>query len=154
MAFIKQKVYLNGQIASLDILKQIPSGDEVLNFSMRAPGLVKNGEGDDATWEDEKGFWVDCQIWNHDAKDAARILEIGSKVLVEGCQTVNQFKSKKPETLGHARERINVRVDHVSLKLAGIESVVFKPKKARTDTETPGIPGDETAQPVPQESTA
>lgn len=136
MARMQQNIRLDGNVGRVGVLTKI--GDSVkLDITVRAPGLVKEGTEPNTKYSDKKGFWADVEIWNSLAEQSVKILTPGAKVYVEGTLTVDEYKSTKPESLGHDRQALKVRADHISLKLWGLESVVYAPKKPFTPEELP-----------------
>lgn len=70
MASMHQLIKLDGKVGKVGLLTQ--TGDSVkLEITVRASGLVKEGEEPNDRYVDKKGVWAQVDLWNSRAKQAA-----------------------------------------------------------------------------------
>ncbi len=142
MSKFQQRVSFEGYVGAIQALGKYED-TAVTNFRMRVPGLRGTGEGEDRQVEDVNGFWVSVAVWGRDAELINQFLRVGARVIVSGIQSLDEYESSKPETMGQTQTTIQVRADEVSLSLRGLEDVAFKPRKIGSDRNS----GHSDAQP-------
>ena len=108
------RVYLAGRLTRDPEVKQIPSGQSVLNAGMAVNNPYRDGKG---TWQEDVTF-VDLVAWQRLAELCGEFLHKGSPVLVEG-----RLKSESWETdEGKKRTVLKVRAERVQfLDKAGVK---------------------------------
>lgn len=122
-----------GNIGKME-LRKVAVGDEhkpVLNLSVRFNVDRKQADG---SWQDSGGFWTDVEYWGKRAEIANALLQVGARVVVGGELSDASFPSSEdPNVLIPA---LKVRAEFIALSPIGIETVVFKPKKNRSENHS------------------
>lgn len=99
------RVYLAGRLTRDPEVKQIPSGQSVLNAGMAVNNPYRDGKGN---WQEDVTF-IDLVAWQRLAELCGEFLHKGSPVLVEG-----RLKSESWETdEGKKRTVLKVRAERV-----------------------------------------
>ena len=82
-------------------LRTIPSGDQVLSFSVA-----------DSAGRDKPTIWWNCQLWGKRAAILSEYLRKGQQVSVAGSVSEREWKDKD----GNPRKSMEIRVNDVALQ--------------------------------------
>jgi len=124
------RVVLTGNLTADPVLRSLPSGAGVCNFSIAVNSREKRGD----EWANRVDFF-DCVVFGAQADNLARYKGKGEPVAVDG-----RLRQERWEKDGQKHQRVVVKVD----------SVQFLPSKPRDD----GASGYGGGQPAPGSSYA
>jgi len=83
-----QQLLIAGNVGKDPVLRNTPSGDAVLGFSLAVDnGKDKSGAKRDATW-------YDCSVWGNRATSLQHHITKGSKLVLSGRPTVRVHEGK------------------------------------------------------------
>lgn len=112
------KVILVGHLGKNPDIKYFDSGSIVASFSIAVLDTFKKG-----TEKKQKTQWFNVKIWGKLAETAATYLRKGSKVLIEGKLSVEEYKNK---------EDVKVRRTYINA-----DKFIFLNKKEKAPRITP-----------------
>lgn len=128
------RIVLTGNLTADPVLRSLPSGAGVCNFSIAVNSREKRGE----EWRDRVDFF-DCVVFGAQADNLARYKAKGEPVAVDG-----RLRQERWEKDGVKHQRVVVKVD----------SVQFLPSKPREGSPSGGGDGYGEGQPAPGSSYA
>jgi len=103
-----QKTQITRFVGSVKDLKEMESGDSVLNFSIPVNySYQKDGE-----WQDTKTVWWQIAVWNEDAERLDGVLQTGDTVTIEYFPTDLSTRAWKDDG-GKAKSEIKVKAQSV-----------------------------------------
>jgi single-strand DNA-binding protein len=86
-------------------IRQTPSGQNVVSFSLALNRSYKNGDGE---WQEATDY-IDCVAWGNLAEQVNERLTVGSRALVDG-----RLQSRSWETDGVKRSKVEVLANDVT----------------------------------------
>ncbi|QNM95478.1 single-stranded DNA-binding protein [Chitinimonas koreensis] len=119
-----------GNIGKAPELRYVPVNGEsraVLNFSVYCDDYKRTAGGE--LEQTDKGFWVRVGFWGPRAERAAKLLEKGSRVRVEG----NLVQDRWQDENGAEQRGLTLEADDVFISMSRIESITWKPRADRPD---------------------
>ncbi|MCD2421169.1 single-stranded DNA-binding protein [Niabella pedocola] len=116
MYTIKNKVQLIGHLGSAPEVKAIASGKKMARFSLATNESYKNTKGEKVT----ETQWHNLVVWGKLADIAAKYLEKGREVAVEGKLVNRQYEDKN----GQKRYYAEIQVQELLLLSGGHRSTV------------------------------
>lgn len=118
------QVTLLGNLTRDPELRQTPTGQQVVSFSLALNSNYKNKEGN---WE-ERVEYVDCTAWQKLAENVATYTKRGSKVLVQG-----RLQSRSWEQDGQKKSKVEVLANDVTFMDSKGDNPSPAPAPAKTD---------------------
>ncbi len=112
------RVIAAGNLTRTPELKDLPSGDKVVELRVAAGEFYRNRNGEKV----ERSCFMDVVVWGRQAEICDEYLKKGSPVMVDGRLQQNRWET--PD--GQPRSRLVIRADRIQ----------FLPSKRNTD-ETP-----------------
>ena len=106
------KVLLMGNLTRDPELRHTPKGTAVVDISIAVNRKVSDGNNG---WKDETTF-VDCTAWGSTAENAAKYLEKGRGVFIEGRLNLESWTDKES---GQKKNRLKVVVESVKFLPSG-----------------------------------
>ena len=100
------KVLLIGNLGKDPEIRNTPGGTAVANFSIATSEKFKDKNGE----RQERTEWVRCTVWGKQAESAAKYLEKGRQVYVEGSLRTESWDDKET---GQKRYATKVQVQKV-----------------------------------------
>ncbi len=120
-------VVLLGNLTADPVMKYMPSGTAIADFTLAVDGATKNGD----KWEPSVDFLA-VTVFGKTAENCAEHLVKGSKVLLEGKLKQDRWKDK--EGREHSKIKIlGMRVQFLGLKKHG--QGVYQPKQEEDKSE-------------------
>ncbi|MCR6480961.1 single-stranded DNA-binding protein [Variovorax sp. ZS18.2.2] len=119
-----------GNLADAPTLKRVAgrNGDfDVANMRVMFGRYGQNADGD---IEQTGGFWREVEIYGQKAKDVARLLRKGARVLVIGEE--REFTAHDEDQ--NEVEVIKVVAEDVALQLSRVENITFSQPRARQES--------------------
>ncbi|MBO9594053.1 MAG: single-stranded DNA-binding protein [Niabella sp.] len=116
MYTIKNKVQLIGHLGNAPEVKAIASGKKMARFSLATNESYKNTKGEKVT----ETQWHNLVVWGKLADIAAKYLEKGREVAVEGKLVNRQYEDKN----GQKRYYAEIQVQELLLLSGGQRSTV------------------------------
>ena len=97
-------ITVTGNLGGDAELRTTPNGKLVTSFNLcNTPRTQVNGE-----WQDGEPVWFRCFVWGKDATGAANELRKGSRVIVNGRFSVDNYVDKE----GKERKTLEINVDN------------------------------------------
>ncbi len=124
-----------GNLANSPELRTITGANGDFDVASMRVMFGRYGQTEDGGVEQVGGFWREVEIYGQKARDVARHLRRGARVLVVGEE--REFKARSES--GEPVEVIKVVAEDVALQLTRIEQVVFK-APTRRDAAEPAWP--------------
>lgn len=130
-----------GSSPSLRTLKGGPNGEfDVASMRVR---FSRYGRNDEGGIEEVGGFWREVEIYGAKARDAARLLRKGSRVLVMGEEL--EYMARDEATGGQVMV-FKIEAQDVALLLSRVKSIEFEASR-RSFTEQSDGPTGEVQEP-------
>lgn len=130
-----------GNLAAAPELKTvIVNGEDrqVAEMRMYCDRPVPDGDGG---FKDKGGFWLNVSRWGAAGEHAARVLDKGYRIKVQGTLVNNEWSKD-----GEDRSRLELVADDITLDLSRIESVTPRPRsQAHGGQQDTGIDGADAA---------
>ncbi len=120
-----------GNLAAAPELKTVTVNGEarqVAEMRMYCDRPVPDGDGG---FKDKGGFWVNISLWGARGEHAARVLDKGSRIKVEGTFVQNSWEKD-----GEKFSRLELSADDVTLDLSRLASVTLRARNRSSDDDT------------------
>ncbi len=127
------RVIAAGNLTRAPELKELPSGDKVVELRVAVNDRYRNKNGDKV----ERSNFMDIVVWGRQAELCDEYLDKGSPVLVDG--RLQQSRWQTPE--GQPRSRLMIRADRIQ----------FLPSRRKTEEQTREEPAAEQGSPGEEE---
>ena len=101
------KVFISGNLTRDPELRQMPSGTEILSFSVAVNDRRKDPQSGE--WRDVPNYF-DCTVFGKRAKGLSNCLAKGTKVSIEGKLRWSQWEQD-----GRKRSKVDIVVDELEL---------------------------------------
>ena len=120
-----------GNLAAAPELKTVTVNGEdrqVAEMRMYCDRSIPDGDGG---FKDKGGFWLNVSRWGAAAEHAARVLDKGFRVKVEGTLVQNSWEKD-----GEKFSRLELSADDITLDLSRIDSVTRRQRRATDGGDT------------------
>ncbi|MBH02908.1 single-stranded DNA-binding protein [Salinisphaera japonica] len=117
-----------GNLAAAPELKTVTVNGEdrqVAEMRLYCDRAVPDGDGG---FKDKGGFWLNVSRWGIAGTHAARVLDKGDRIKVEGTLVQNSWEKD-----GDKFSRLELTADDVTLDLSRVESIARKPRNRPTN---------------------
>ncbi|MBL5980260.1 single-stranded DNA-binding protein [Comamonas sp. NyZ500] len=126
-----------GNLANSPTLQTLPGGaNGTFDVASMRVYFGRYGRNDNGEIEQKGGYWREVEIYGAKARDAARLLRKGSRVLVMGQE--REYMARDEGTGGQVMV-FKIAADDVALLLSRVKSIEFEPPRRSSTEQSDGF---------------